>query len=99
MAQLGSKKKPARVRVQTEERGMELVALCNLKGWQVIVGIEPDKEENIDDIKELGVTLNRFLHFNPGLQEMQPAHVEVVNNINAVAETRYETKTLPGESD
>lgn len=58
MAQLGSKKKPARVRVQTEERGMELVALCTKKGWQVIVGIEPDKEENIDDIKKLetGIT-------------------------------------------
>ncbi len=53
MSQLGSHKKPARVRVQTEERGMELVALCTQKGWQVIVGIEPDKEENIDDIKKL----------------------------------------------
>ena len=53
MSKLGSKNKPARVRVQTEERGMELVALCTTKGWQVIVGIEPDKAENIDDIKEL----------------------------------------------
>lgn len=53
MSQLGSKKKPARVRVQTEERGIELVAMCTQKGWQVIVGIEPDNEENIDDIKKL----------------------------------------------
>lgn len=53
MSQLGSKKKPARVRVQTEERAMELLALCNAKGWQLIVGIEPDKPENIDDITEL----------------------------------------------
>jgi SWIM/SEC-C metal-binding protein len=53
MSKLGSKNKPARVRVQTEERGVELVSLCNVKGWQVIVGIEPDKPENIDDIKKL----------------------------------------------
>ncbi len=53
MSKLGSKTKPARVRVQTEERAMEIVALCNSNDWQVIVGIEPDKQENIDDIKEL----------------------------------------------
>ena len=63
MAQLGSKKKPARVRVQTEERAMELFALCNQKGWQVIVGIEPDKEENIDDIKKLGAGIKPLFAF------------------------------------
>ena len=40
---LGSKSNPARVRVQTEERAMEMMAICNAKDWQVIVGIEPDK--------------------------------------------------------
>jgi SWIM/SEC-C metal-binding protein len=63
MAQLGSKKKPARVRVQTEERGMELVASCTQKGWQVIVGIEPDKEENIDDIKQLEAGIKPIVVF------------------------------------
>jgi SWIM/SEC-C metal-binding protein len=53
MSKLGSKSKPARVRVQTEERGVELIAQCNKKGWQIIVGIEPDNPENIDDIKKL----------------------------------------------
>jgi SWIM/SEC-C metal-binding protein len=53
MSKLGSKSKPARIRVQTEERAMELLALCNAKGWELIVGIEPDKPENIDDIKEM----------------------------------------------
>jgi uncharacterized protein YecA (UPF0149 family) len=32
---------------------MELYAQCIERGWQVIIGIEPDKEENIDDIKKL----------------------------------------------
>jgi len=63
MSQLGSNKKPARVRVQTEERGMELVALCTQKGWQVIVGIEPDKEENIDDIKKLEAGIKPLFAF------------------------------------
>ena len=53
MSKLGTKNNPARVRVQSEEKAMELLALCNAKNWQVIVGIEPDKPENIDDIKEL----------------------------------------------
>lgn len=51
--QTGDKNNPARVRVKTEEHGVELIALCNQKGWQVIVGIEPDKEENIDDINKI----------------------------------------------
>lgn len=53
MSKLGSKSKPAIVRVQTEERAMELYSLCLEKGWQVIIGLEPDKPENIDDIKKL----------------------------------------------
>lgn len=32
---------------------MEIMALCQAKGWQVIVGIEPENPENIDDIKKL----------------------------------------------
>ncbi len=63
MSKLGSKSKPARVRVQTEERAIELVALCNAKDWQVIVGIEPDKPENIDDIKELESGINESFNF------------------------------------
>lgn len=53
MAELGTKNKPARVRVQTEEKALQIMALCNQKGWQVIVGIEPDKEENIRDVEKL----------------------------------------------
>ena len=53
MAKLGSKKKPAVARVQTEKRAGEIMVLCNENGWQVIVGIEPDKPENVEDIKWL----------------------------------------------
>ena len=53
MAKLGSQKRPAIVRVQTQARGNEIVSLCNSKGWQVIVGIEADKPENTADLDAL----------------------------------------------
>jgi len=64
VSKLGSKNRPARIRVQTEERAIELLALCNAKDWQVIVGIEPDKPENIDDIKELETSVKGSFRFN-----------------------------------
>ncbi len=53
MSKLGTKEKPAVVRVQTQERGAQIMELANAHGWQAIVGIEPDNTENIDDIKKL----------------------------------------------
>jgi hypothetical protein len=43
MAKLGDNKKPAIVRVATEERALEIYALCENNGWKVVIGIEPDK--------------------------------------------------------
>ena len=43
MAKLGSNKKPAVVRVQTEERALEITRLCDEHGWIVIAGVEPDE--------------------------------------------------------
>jgi SWIM/SEC-C metal-binding protein len=53
MAKLGTDKKPAVAGVRNEERAQEVTHLCNEHGWKVIVGIEPDKPENIEDIKWL----------------------------------------------
>ncbi len=53
MAKLGSHKHPAIARVQTMERAQEIVELCNEHDWQVIVGIEPDKPEDIADVNKL----------------------------------------------
>jgi hypothetical protein len=53
MTKLGTKKKPAIVHVRTMERGGEIIELCNENGWRVIVGIEPDKPEDITDIERL----------------------------------------------
>lgn len=53
MTKLGSDKKPAVVRVQTVERAEEIVAFCNQRNWKVIMGIEPDKPEDVSDVERL----------------------------------------------
>ena len=53
MARLGTHKKPAVVHVKTEKRANEIVTLCNKNNWIVIVGIEPDKPEDISDVDRL----------------------------------------------
>jgi SWIM/SEC-C metal-binding protein len=63
MSKLGSQKNPARIRVQTEQRGMELFALCEANGWKVIIGIEPDNTENIEDLKKLEAGIKPLFEF------------------------------------
>ena len=53
MARLGSRTRPAIVRVQTETHAQELVAVCTAHGWQVIVGVEPDAPEDVSDLRKL----------------------------------------------
>ncbi|NQE04300.1 hypothetical protein C5S32_00380 [ANME-1 cluster archaeon GoMg1] len=53
MAKLGSKKRPAVVRVRSMARTQEILKLCTEHGWQVVAGVEPDKPEDISDVKKL----------------------------------------------
>ncbi len=53
MAKLGTKKKPAVVRVKTQERAKEIASICTKHGWHYIIGIEPDKQELVSDIDRL----------------------------------------------
>jgi SWIM/SEC-C metal-binding protein len=53
MARLGSRKRPAIVRVQTAAHAAEIVAVCDAHGWQVIVGVEPDVPEDVSDVRKL----------------------------------------------
>lgn len=53
MAKLGSHKRPAVVRVQEEYKAAEIYKICVKNGWQVIIGIEPDKQEDISDVEKL----------------------------------------------
>ena len=53
MTQLGTSKKPAVVRVQTQARAEEMLSICDLHGWKVIVGLEPDQDEDVSDVERL----------------------------------------------
>lgn len=52
-AKLGTEKKPAVVHVQTEERLKEVSSKFEEKGWHFIIGLEPDKPEDITDLEIL----------------------------------------------
>lgn len=53
MAKLGSKKRPAVVRVRSVARAGEIVAYCDERGWEVIVGVEPEETEYLSDFEKL----------------------------------------------
>ena len=53
MEKLGTKKKPAIVSVQTEERAKEIASTCDEHGWHYIIGFEPDKPEDVSDVDRL----------------------------------------------
>jgi SWIM/SEC-C metal-binding protein len=53
VAKLGSHKRPAIVRVRSEEEAQEIIELAQQRGWQVIVGIEPDTFEDLSDLEKL----------------------------------------------
>jgi SWIM/SEC-C metal-binding protein len=50
MPKLGSARKPIVVRVQTEKRAQEVASTCHQHGWHYIIGLEPDKSEDISDL-------------------------------------------------
>ena len=52
-AKLGTKKKPAVVNVQTEERLKEVASIFEEKNWKYTIGLDPDKPEDITDLEIL----------------------------------------------
>jgi SWIM/SEC-C metal-binding protein len=53
MAKLGTDRRPAVVRVQSAEDAQEIIDLAGERGWKIIVGVEPDQEEDISDLNKL----------------------------------------------
>ena len=53
MTQFGTSKRPAVVRVHTQARAEEILAICDRYGWKVIVGVEPDQDEDVSDVERL----------------------------------------------
>ena len=51
MAKLGSKSRPIIVRINDEAKFEEIAELCNSHGWHYIIGVEPDKPEDLTDLE------------------------------------------------
>ena len=52
-AKLGTKKRPAVVTVQTEERMKEVASIFKENDWEYTIELEPDKPEDITDLEIL----------------------------------------------
>jgi SWIM/SEC-C metal-binding protein len=51
VSSIGTHKHPAIARVQTVERAQQVIDFCKEHGIQAIVGVEPDKTEDISDVE------------------------------------------------
>jgi SWIM/SEC-C metal-binding protein len=50
MARIGTEKRPAILRVKTERRLKEIATICDNNGIHFIIGLEPDKPEDVSDM-------------------------------------------------
>lgn len=50
MARIGTEKRPAVLRVQTERRAKEVANICGSNGIHFLIGLEPDKPEDVSDM-------------------------------------------------
>ena len=53
---LGTRKAPAQISVQTEEREQELAAIFAKNGWACVIELDAEQDENIRDLEELQKT-------------------------------------------
>ena len=50
---LGTRKSPAQISVQTQEREQELAAVFAKNGWVCVIELNPEQDENIRDLEAL----------------------------------------------
>ena len=50
---LGTAKRPAEIRVQTEKRSQEVAALFASRDWHCTIEVDPDQPEDIGDLEQL----------------------------------------------
>lgn len=50
---LGTRKAPAQISVQTEERKQELAAIFAENGWACVIEVNSEQDENIRDLESL----------------------------------------------
>jgi SWIM/SEC-C metal-binding protein len=73
MAKLGSEKRPLILRVQDPGRGQEVSERCKEVGARYIVGIEPDKPEDISDLERF-LSASTVQRSQPKIGRNDPCH-------------------------
>lgn len=53
MAKLGTAARPAVLRVRSLDKAREVLDLCEKHGLKAVVGVEPDKPEDLTDLEKL----------------------------------------------
>jgi SWIM/SEC-C metal-binding protein len=53
MTRLGTRKRPAVIRVPNQERAQQFIDICAEHDWELIVGIETDQPEDVTDVMKL----------------------------------------------
>jgi hypothetical protein len=92
MAKLGSTKRPLVLRVASDESAMAAVAICEQHGWHYILGMEPDKPE---DLRDLGRALRRT-----GRSDESGAMVPFVERFPDIARLEMRTAMVgPGDTE
>lgn len=51
MEKSGSRKRPLILRVADESKAESIADICHENGWHFILGVEPDKEEDLTDLE------------------------------------------------
>lgn len=60
MAKLGGKKNPLILRVADDSKFEAIAGICHDNGWHYILGLEPDREEDLSDLeRKLTPTVQR----------------------------------------
>lgn len=73
MARIGTKKNPAVLRARTLGRAQELIDFCTENDIQAVVGVEPDKPEDVSDLdRALSPSVPARAHEKVGRNEPCP---------------------------
>ena len=71
MASIGTRRNPARARVKTQERAVELLDFCQGHGIQAIIELAPGQPEDISEI-ELALTARQPTPASPKVGRNDP---------------------------
>ena len=92
MAKLGTRTRPAIVRVQTREEANSIVSDCAKRGWIVIAGVEPDKTPDTRDYHQLLELADDLTH--AGLGDVCTVDLEARAGKLPVAPARFPTPCI-----